>query len=160
MPRKTGDHPGSNRYPARGSVPKVGVARLLGGESQPESARIMASRGLLPPSASSIAVSTIVRPLPRDASLSAGSGAAGSESSAWNRARRTSGSTSPRPARKRPDDRGGDRPDRPPQEARPVPRGVLPRAQRAHAGRVGAQKSCRAGAQAAQIPMTILLKGY
>lgn len=30
MPRKTGDHPGPNRYPARGSVPKVDVARLLG----------------------------------------------------------------------------------------------------------------------------------
>lgn len=44
--------------------------------------------------------------------------------------------------RRRPDGRGGDRPDRAPREARPVPRGVLPRAQRAHAGGVSAQKRC------------------
>ena len=66
-----------------------------------------------------------------------------------------------RGVRGRPDGRGGDRPDRPPLEARPVPRRVLPRAERAQAGGIGVQKKVRsAGAQTAQIQMTILLKSY
>ena len=45
-----------------------------------------------------------------------------------------------RGVRRRPDGGGGDRQARPPRQARPVPRGVLPGAQRAHAGGLGAQK--------------------
>lgn len=44
--------------------------------------------------------------------------------------------------RGRPDGRRRDRPHRPPREARPVPRRVLPRPPRPHAGGLAAQKAC------------------
>ena len=44
--------------------------------------------------------------------------------------------------RGRPDGRRRDRPDRPPREARPVPRRVLPRPPCPHAGGLAAQKAC------------------
>ncbi len=47
-----------------------------------------------------------------------------------------------RGVRRRPDGGGRDRPDRPPREARPVPRRVLPCAERAHAGGASAQERC------------------
>lgn len=61
--------------------------------------------------------------------------------------------------RGRPDGRRRHRPRRAPRPARPIPRRVVPREARAHAGRVGAQKLLLESlAYAAQFPMHILFK--